>query len=98
MHNFAHMWVGGSMMPSTSPNDPVFFLHHANVDRIWANWQRQWFHTLQGDYLPASGGPTGHNLADGMFPWGVPRLRRACWTRSPPATGTTTPRRPRSPA
>jgi tyrosinase len=70
MHNAAHMWVGGSMMPSTSPNDPVFFLHHANVDRIWANWQRQWFHTPQGDYLPASGGPTGHNLTDGMFPWG----------------------------
>jgi tyrosinase len=24
---------------TTSPNDPVFFLHHANVDRRWAEWQ-----------------------------------------------------------
>ena len=23
------------------PNDPVFFLHHANVDRLWAMWQDQ---------------------------------------------------------
>jgi hypothetical protein len=50
----------------------VFFLHHANVDRIWANWQRQWFNSGQDDYLPVSGGPTGHNLTEGMFPWGGP--------------------------
>ena len=23
----------------TSPSDPVFYLHHANIDRIWAKWQ-----------------------------------------------------------
>jgi Common central domain of tyrosinase/IPT/TIG domain len=68
MHNASHMWVGGSMMPSTSPNDPVFWLHHANVDRIWANWQRKWYKVQ--DYLPVSGGPTGHNLNDPMSPWG----------------------------
>jgi tyrosinase len=72
LHNAAHMWVGGSMMPPTSPNDPVFFLHHANVDRIWANWQRKWLNSGLGNYLPVSGGPTGHNLTDGMFPWGAP--------------------------
>lgn len=27
------------MGPMTSPNDPVFFVHHCNVDRIWYNWQ-----------------------------------------------------------
>jgi tyrosinase len=27
------------MSLSSSPNDPVFFLHHCNVDRIWAAWQ-----------------------------------------------------------
>ena len=26
-------------MTTTSPNDPIFFLHHANIDRIWAAWQ-----------------------------------------------------------
>jgi hypothetical protein len=39
MHNRAHVWVGGSMIPSSAPNDPVFFLHHSNIDRIWAQWQ-----------------------------------------------------------
>lgn len=51
MHNLVHVWVGGligaspmgpragTMVLPTSPNDPVFFLHHANIDRLWAEWQ-----------------------------------------------------------
>lgn len=31
--------IGGNMVDQTSPNDPIFFLHHANVDRLWAMWQ-----------------------------------------------------------
>lgn len=39
-HNRVHMWVGGTMQePMISPRDPIFWLHHANVDRIWAQWQ-----------------------------------------------------------
>ncbi len=34
-----HRFVGGDMMTSTSPNDPVFYLHHASIDRIWSAWQ-----------------------------------------------------------
>jgi hypothetical protein len=51
------------MGPGTSPNDPVFFLHHCNVDRIWALWQ--YAHPASA-YLPAAGGPAGHNLNDLM--------------------------------
>ena len=40
LHNRVHRWVGGDMRFSTSPNDPIFYLHHANVDRIWAAWQQ----------------------------------------------------------
>ncbi len=40
-HNLVHVWIGGDMAVSTSPNDPVFFLHHCNIDRIWAAWQRR---------------------------------------------------------
>ncbi|MEO0637379.1 MAG: tyrosinase family protein [Pseudomonadota bacterium] len=65
LHNRVHQWVGGSMGPGTSPNDPVFFLHHCNVDRIWAMWEDE--HT--NPYLPQSGGPIGHNWSDLMFPW-----------------------------
>jgi tyrosinase len=41
-HNTVHMFVGGNTMPyvSVSPHDPMFWLHHANVDRIWAQWQQ----------------------------------------------------------
>src|SRR5205085_2080637 len=31
----------GTMMLPTSPNDPIFFLHHSNVDRLWAIWQKR---------------------------------------------------------
>ena len=39
LHNRVHVWVGGDMGPATSPNDPVFYLNHCNVDRLWAKWQ-----------------------------------------------------------
>lgn len=39
LHGRVHLWVGGSMGASSSPNDPIFWLHHANLDRIWAEWQ-----------------------------------------------------------
>lgn len=39
-HNFVHVWVGGNM--SQVPQaafDPLFWSHHCNVDRLWAEWQ-----------------------------------------------------------
>ena len=38
-HNLVHVWIGGDMGPASSPNDPVFFLNHCNVDRIWEAWR-----------------------------------------------------------
>lgn len=40
-HASFHSNVGGDMYrPSTSVNDPVFILHHRNLDRLWDQWQR----------------------------------------------------------
>jgi tyrosinase len=39
IHGGAHNAIGGDMGTSRSPNDPIFWLHHANVDRLWARWQ-----------------------------------------------------------
>ena len=40
IHNSGHVWVGGSMgSVATAPADPVFWMHHAEIDRIWAAWQ-----------------------------------------------------------
>lgn len=40
-HNGVHNWIGGNMLTMASPRDPIFFLHHANIDRIWASWNAQ---------------------------------------------------------
>lgn len=40
-HNRVHGWVGGRMNDILfSPADPLFWLHHAEVDRIWHRWQQ----------------------------------------------------------
>jgi tyrosinase len=42
-HNNGHVITGqpsGHMLSGMSPLDPIFWLHHGNVDRIWAEWQR----------------------------------------------------------
>jgi tyrosinase len=39
-HNHGHAWVGGIMNnTSTSPTDPIFWMHHAEVDRLWQIWR-----------------------------------------------------------
>src|SRR6476620_10221350 len=38
-HNRVHSLVGGTMNePERSPACPLFWLHHANIDKIWASW------------------------------------------------------------
>ena len=41
-HNFIHRWVGGvkesNMVQAFSPLDPIFWLHHCNIDRLYSNW------------------------------------------------------------
>ncbi len=39
-HNTVHGWVGGTMNNiMVSPADPLFWMHHAEIDRIWSVWQ-----------------------------------------------------------
>lgn len=41
IHNDVHTWVGGTMgQIPTAAADPLFWMHHANVDRIWWQWQQ----------------------------------------------------------
>lgn len=41
-HDGVHQAVGGDMARTTlAARDPVFFLHHANIDRLWAEWNRR---------------------------------------------------------
>ncbi|WP_193370685.1 tyrosinase family protein [Pelagibius marinus] len=75
-HNAGHVYVGGSMLPDSSPNDPVFFLHHANVDRLWAVWQQKHAPALGqiAPYVPGAGESAslaGHRLGDNMAVFGA---------------------------
>jgi tyrosinase len=72
-HGFAHTSFGGSISDiGTAAKDPLFFLLHCNVDRIWAKWQRlkSRFDVAQVEaYDTRPGNRIGHKLGDTMWPW-----------------------------
>jgi tyrosinase len=71
LHNRVHPWVGGSMATAGAPNDPVFWLHHCQLDRLFSQWQTRW---PNSPYLPQAGVP-------GMLPgWNQPM---APWSTTP---------------
>lgn len=40
VHDTVHVWVGGTMgNPQWAAFDPLFWAHHAMVDRVWRIWQ-----------------------------------------------------------
>lgn len=78
-HGYAHTsYFGGSISsPASAPKDPLFFLLHCNVDRLWAKWQQ-----TQGRFDPADANAfqaapagqrylDGHNLTDSLWPWNL---------------------------
>ena len=65
-----------------SPNDPIFGLHHANVDRLWDAWQQEriaaglsinhedtWPDEAERSPFDDRLPPEGHKLNDTMWPW-----------------------------
>jgi tyrosinase len=60
-HNTCHVVTGGStghMGSGMSPLDPIFWLHHCNVDRLWAQWQ------AAGNTTPGYTGNYAGNFVD----------------------------------
>ncbi|KAK4610025.1 Tyrosinase ustQ [Fulvia fulva] len=41
LHNTVHPRMGGDFLALTAANDPLCFLHHAQLDHIWWRWQQQ---------------------------------------------------------
>jgi tyrosinase len=37
-HDQVHVTIAGNMITLMSPLDPIFWLHHCNIDRLWAEW------------------------------------------------------------
>lgn len=50
MHNQVHSWIGGTILSAASPADPVFWLLHAFLDKVWVDWQAA--HPGAPKYLP----------------------------------------------
>ncbi|MDP9021097.1 MAG: tyrosinase family protein, partial [Actinomycetota bacterium] len=62
LHSSVPAWVGRTMASATAPNDPAFWLHACNADRLWAVWQER--HPDYSPYLQPGEGPIGQGLDD----------------------------------
>ncbi|KAI9477621.1 hypothetical protein BX667DRAFT_307558 [Coemansia mojavensis] len=56
LHGSVHLGMGGDMSTYWSANDFAFWLHHANLDRLWAQWQ-SWGHGSTMDGQNQNGSP-----------------------------------------
>jgi tyrosinase len=74
-HNGVHQAIGGNMSTTAlSARDPIFFLHHANVDRVWAAWNRRgnvnsaepmWRNfAFNGNFVDGGGSPWNVSVSD----------------------------------
>ena len=87
-HNLVHVYVGGSAPdgqtyglmsdPGLAGLDPIFYLHHANIDRMWAVWNQ----------TPANTNPTAANWLNGPAAIGerefvMPMPGNSSWVYTP---------------
>jgi tyrosinase len=87
-HNLLHVYVGGNAPdgqtyglmsdPGLAGLDPIFYLHHANIDRLWAVWNEN----------PANTNPTNTNWLNGPAAIGehefvMPMPDGSSWTYTP---------------
>jgi tyrosinase len=49
--------------PDTAAQDPIFYLHHANIDRLWVHW------IGDGRQNPTDNTPAGHTWLTTSFPF-----------------------------
>jgi Common central domain of tyrosinase len=80
-HGAVHVLIGGRMgSVPTAANDPIFWMHHCNIDRIWEAWLAQGGGRanptdpafLNRQYvLATAGGGTVTHVAGGLFDTGV---------------------------
>jgi tyrosinase len=73
LHDPVHVIVGDTGQMSNmlfSPQDPIFWLFHCNVDRLWSRWQL--LHDKSNDSkYPKFGMLPGRRRDDPMQPWAV---------------------------
>jgi tyrosinase len=98
-HGSAHVSFTGFIRSlPIAARDPLFFLLHCNIDRLWAKWQWIRKRTSQADsraFAPPSPDRIGHHLSDTMWPWNgvtaAPRPSTAPGGTLAPSRSTTAP-------
>ncbi|KAG8745121.1 hypothetical protein FRC10_008732 [Ceratobasidium sp. 414] len=71
VHNAVHLSIGGDMSdPSPTPSDPLFWLHHGMLDRVFAMWQAKHPENSQS----FSGGSFQHLETYDQWPTGEPPM------------------------
>ena len=70
-HGAAHVSFGGWISSiNTAAKDPLFFMLHSNIDRLWALWQ--WLEDRMDENHVSSYAPQnrdGRRVADTLWPW-----------------------------
>jgi hypothetical protein len=97
-HGAAHSYIGGNLSdPHLSFRDPFVFFLHANIDRLWAMWQRQSGLAAQrldpAQVYDTESNTTGHGDVEIGDPfWGIlsPLEPWAGYDAQTPATGEVT--------
>ncbi|TDR81935.1 tyrosinase family protein [Paludibacterium purpuratum] len=88
-HDWVHGLVGGSDPQSNQPGlmsdpdtaalDPIFWLHHSNIDRLWAVWRRNPTTHTDSSAAKWSKGPA----ANGDRPFVLPKPDGSAWSYTP---------------
>ncbi|KAG9449733.1 hypothetical protein H6P81_009698 [Aristolochia fimbriata] len=58
-HNALHAWVGSGLQPErenmgafySAARDPIFYAHHANIDRLWTVWKLKRFKGHEPEFV-----------------------------------------------
>lgn len=90
-HNLVHNCVGGVynsnpadqqgfMQSNLSPVDPLFFLHHSNIDRLWDVWTRKQLAMAAVTRRSQTDFPI---LPDGYLTPAIPKTDWAGWSKEP---------------
>lgn len=77
LHNGVHSWIGGNMASASSPNDPVFFLHHCRLDFLWEQWKQR--HPLESPISFPDNAPHGIRGSRLIF---HPDIEPAPWSQT----------------
>lgn len=80
-HASVHVNIGGDMSAMQSPNDPIFWSHHAFIDKIWDDWQKRNSWSNYWKYNGRNRDGTNAALTDVMRPWSH-TVRQILWTEN----------------